>query len=69
MNSPLLGSKGHSAALETVPFGYLKFSGYSATDDIVSGGHHLSSSQIRERPGNHYLSKHKTMANTAATKQ
>jgi len=68
MNSPLLGSKGHLAALETVPFGYLKFSGYSAADIIVSGGHHLSSSQVRERPGNHYLGKRKTMANMAATK-
>lgn len=68
MNSLLLGSKGHLAALETVPFGYLKFSGYSATDIIVSGGHHLSPSQVCERPGNHYLDKRKTMVNTAATK-
>lgn len=68
MNSLLLGSKGHLAALETVPFGYLKFLGYSATDIIVSGGHHLSSSQVCERPDNHYLGKPKTMANMAATK-
>lgn len=68
MNSLLLGSKGHLAALETVPFGYLKFSGYSAADIIVSGGHHLSSSQVCERPGNYYLGKSKKMANTATTK-
>lgn len=68
MNSLLLGSKGHLAALETVPFGYLKFSGYSAADIIVSGGHHLSSSQVCERLGNYYLGKSKKMANTATTK-
>lgn len=68
MNSLLLGSKGHLAALETVPFGYLKFSGYSAADIIVSGSHHLSSSQVCVRPDNHYLGKCRTIANTEATK-
>lgn len=68
MNSLLLGSKGHLTALETVPFGYLKFSGYSAADIIVSGGHHLPSSQVHEKLGNHYLGKCKTMVNKAATK-